>query len=460
MDNQTKNLAESVNYFILKSLESNEKYGYEIIDSISAISSNKVQIKQATLYTNLKKLEQKGLINSYWKDSEIGGKRHYYYITEKGLKHLNDYDSNLSKDEPNNDEKNNLGTSQSDIESSNVEIIDNSLDNNKTQTKAYWSENKYFASKMLDSNLNNPIEDLMTNKKSENKQQEQNNDYTNVDSSNSFHIKPDASVLKDDEVIPFNYEAISMENRPINNASITETDIDYKSILGELYIKKTPIVDAPSSSNNNSVVVKNEEEVRNKEGEFENSVASENTRYSTVNKSNTPNILPNKETNFNNYKIKVKQHNKLFKVNISDNDFIKVNKLNLIISLITFGLFNVLLLISSLVSSNFGTQSNMLPLIVFLISMTYPTAMFIIYSLNKNKKSRNQYNYMYSLLINILISLVAIIFVISICLLCGMTNLNQEKYIFYWVITIILCVAIISHPIIKNLLIKSNKFNC
>jgi len=71
---------------ILLELKDCDKYGFELTKSIETKSAGKIIIKQPTLYTILKKLEKSKFISSYWKDSDIGGKRHYYKITENGLK--------------------------------------------------------------------------------------------------------------------------------------------------------------------------------------------------------------------------------------------------------------------------------------------------------------------------------------------------------------------------------------
>ena len=76
---------------ILYQLANGDRYGYEIIKQIEDSSNGEVVIKQPTLYTILKKLEQGRLISSYWQDSEIGGKRHYYKLTENGKMQLSTY---------------------------------------------------------------------------------------------------------------------------------------------------------------------------------------------------------------------------------------------------------------------------------------------------------------------------------------------------------------------------------
>lgn len=76
---------------ILYQLKDGDRYGYEIIKQIEDSSQGKISIKQPTLYSVLKKLEQNKFITSYWMDSEIGGKRHYYKLTDNGISQLSTY---------------------------------------------------------------------------------------------------------------------------------------------------------------------------------------------------------------------------------------------------------------------------------------------------------------------------------------------------------------------------------
>lgn len=86
----------SVNDIILKTLVNGDKYGYEIIKEVEEYSEGKIQLKQPSLYSSLSRFEEKGLVNSYWGDSDIGGRRHYYHLTEKGKLY---YDEKISRNE-------------------------------------------------------------------------------------------------------------------------------------------------------------------------------------------------------------------------------------------------------------------------------------------------------------------------------------------------------------------------
>ena len=69
---------------ILAQLAQSDSYGYQINKKISEISNNDFELKEATLYTSFRRLEEKELITSYWGDENSGARRRYYSITEKG----------------------------------------------------------------------------------------------------------------------------------------------------------------------------------------------------------------------------------------------------------------------------------------------------------------------------------------------------------------------------------------
>ena len=74
---------------ILAQLLRRDSYGYEINKTIETCSGGEFVLKEATLYTAFKRLEETGLedgryITSYWGDEAVGARRKYYKITEKG----------------------------------------------------------------------------------------------------------------------------------------------------------------------------------------------------------------------------------------------------------------------------------------------------------------------------------------------------------------------------------------
>ncbi|MCH5159276.1 MAG: helix-turn-helix transcriptional regulator [Clostridiales bacterium] len=74
----------NIETIILCSLYKEDKYGYEIAKEIKNRTSNRYQIKNATLYSYLKRLEDDHLIASYWGETSNGGRRRYYSLTNIG----------------------------------------------------------------------------------------------------------------------------------------------------------------------------------------------------------------------------------------------------------------------------------------------------------------------------------------------------------------------------------------
>lgn len=74
----------NIETIILCSLYNGNKYGYEIAKEIKERTSNRYEIKQPTLYSYLKRLEDDDLIVSYWGENSNGGRRRYYALTKTG----------------------------------------------------------------------------------------------------------------------------------------------------------------------------------------------------------------------------------------------------------------------------------------------------------------------------------------------------------------------------------------
>ena len=69
---------------ILAALMSEDSYGYRISRMISKQTDGRFEMKEATLYTAFKRLEELEYISSYWGEEGAGARRRYYAITAKG----------------------------------------------------------------------------------------------------------------------------------------------------------------------------------------------------------------------------------------------------------------------------------------------------------------------------------------------------------------------------------------
>ncbi|MBI3259052.1 MAG: PadR family transcriptional regulator [Ignavibacteriae bacterium] len=73
-----------IDTIVLKLLLNEDMYGYQISKTIHSASAGAYELKEATMYSSLKRLESDGCITWYWGDETQGGRRKYYKITEKG----------------------------------------------------------------------------------------------------------------------------------------------------------------------------------------------------------------------------------------------------------------------------------------------------------------------------------------------------------------------------------------
>ncbi len=69
---------------ILAALLEADSYGYRINRRLFELTDGRYELKEATLYTAFKRLEEAGYIHSYWGDEATGARRRYYAITPDG----------------------------------------------------------------------------------------------------------------------------------------------------------------------------------------------------------------------------------------------------------------------------------------------------------------------------------------------------------------------------------------
>jgi DNA-binding PadR family transcriptional regulator len=69
---------------ILAALLKGDSYGYRINRTLCDLTAGRYELKEATLYTAFKRLEEAGYIRSYWGDEATGARRRYYAITPAG----------------------------------------------------------------------------------------------------------------------------------------------------------------------------------------------------------------------------------------------------------------------------------------------------------------------------------------------------------------------------------------
>ena len=86
MDKKMMAMGETM--LVLKLLEEEDLYGYQIIRKLEERSNSVFSLKEGTLYPILHGLEEQDAVESYEKTAETGRIRKYYHLTKKGKKLL------------------------------------------------------------------------------------------------------------------------------------------------------------------------------------------------------------------------------------------------------------------------------------------------------------------------------------------------------------------------------------
>jgi PadR family transcriptional regulator PadR len=73
---------------VMQLLSGGEKYGYELVESLSRQTDGVLKLGQSTLYPMLYNLEAKGIVASKEKPGPNGRQRRYYRLTARGKKKL------------------------------------------------------------------------------------------------------------------------------------------------------------------------------------------------------------------------------------------------------------------------------------------------------------------------------------------------------------------------------------
>ena len=79
-----KMMAASTSMLLLKLLEEEDMYGYQMIRKLEERSDHVFSLKEGTMYPVLHALEEQGAVESYEKAAESGRMRKYYQLTKKG----------------------------------------------------------------------------------------------------------------------------------------------------------------------------------------------------------------------------------------------------------------------------------------------------------------------------------------------------------------------------------------
>lgn len=211
----------SVNNIILKVLSTKDMYGYDIIKEVENATDGKVVLKQPSLYSSLSRFETKGFVTSYWEDSAIGGRRHYYSLTPTGREYYENVvnKSKSSSDNVEEDEDENVYIDENEDENSNEqpEAEEYEIDNEE-QTPSY-NDYKF--------DLKNEVDKLLETDEANNIEADDKNTKeleTIIQTTDRSNIKPVAykKIIKPSSNEPQETQEEIIENEPENEDIFNE----------------------------------------------------------------------------------------------------------------------------------------------------------------------------------------------------------------------------------------------
>ena len=87
-DDRGEMMQGTLDMLILRTICSPPAHGHTIAHAIERTSEDVLQVEHGSLYPALHRLEERGLIASFWGTSENNRRAKYYRITPAGRKHL------------------------------------------------------------------------------------------------------------------------------------------------------------------------------------------------------------------------------------------------------------------------------------------------------------------------------------------------------------------------------------
>ena len=87
-DQKAEFLKGTLDMLILKVVALGPVHGYAISQRIEQISRHLFQVQQGSLYPALHRLEDRGLLQAEWRQTETGREAKFYTLTRKGRKQL------------------------------------------------------------------------------------------------------------------------------------------------------------------------------------------------------------------------------------------------------------------------------------------------------------------------------------------------------------------------------------
>ncbi len=454
-------MTSDINTLILSSLVNKSLYGLEIIKYVKDETNGEIVLKQPSLYSALRRLEAKKLVSSYWEDSELGGKRHYYTITRIGKEILEDKLKKINKNKLDEQEKN---------------LIQNQL------IKRYSPSQKMTGS-FSETVMRYSIPKQMSSNQSKDENLAKNNGelfeevlFPDVDDDLEFN--DNLNLEEEDEQLEIDKQVPKFNTQEKN-------EINYKDILGDLFLEEEDFSTSPSSVTEEAISprlpllpeiettekVKKEDSAITKSREYAKQISKilatkkiENPFLQDENTPKSPQSIELLEQISKRHSVsdqrKIDEEKNDFRAhqeepqadenNIETNNmpdfipvarekkqYILINKLNYKSQFIIF--FLMLIEIGALFAYYFIKEPVELEqYILFGISILFDVIWLLNYAIKykkfPNKKIHKRIKWGLKFFYRFLATIILIAFVISINLIIGMENLAEPNHILRWLL--------------------------
>jgi len=87
----------TLDMLVLKIVALEPAHGYGIAQRIQQISQEVLQVQQGSLYPALHRLEKRGWLKGFWRESETGREARFYSLTRAGRKQLEAEEANWGR---------------------------------------------------------------------------------------------------------------------------------------------------------------------------------------------------------------------------------------------------------------------------------------------------------------------------------------------------------------------------
>lgn len=240
----------SVYNIIMKALQSGDKYGYEICQEVETQSNGKYILKQPSLYSGLKRLEAQKLVESYWGDSDIGGRRHYYKLTDAGRKKIES--TNFSWEDEREDIVDNF-FKKSELDQ-NIDNIQQSIDQTKSEVNSVIETNEQISN--IFSGENVKIENASSNQFAHKVNE---NQYDLFSYSNSIENKPSQSqslfdfLPANEQSLESNKEETSINDIPTETKETTARENQAQDSIQNIELSQKKVESEQSNNTTNEL---------------------------------------------------------------------------------------------------------------------------------------------------------------------------------------------------------------